>query len=475
MKSNTTLPLVVDLDGTLIRTDLLHESLLLLLLKHPLRMLLLPLWLIQGRAYFKHRLSTLVTPSFESLPINENCLALLQQAAAEGRKIVLATASPSVYAEEIFSRFPVLNECIASSSERNLKGRNKAAELVARYGEAGYDYIGDSGADLAVWAMARNGIAVNPNRKTRQKFLALHPNGRIIEDTGNAKMNKYLKTLRPHQWSKNLLLFVPLLAAQKISELDAFTSLILAFTAFCMTASASYILNDLVDLENDRQHPVKRNRPLASGDVPLFHALAMAPLLLIAAAAISAALPISFLLLLVGYMAITITYSLYLKQLLLVDVFTLAGLYTLRIFAGATAIQVAVSPWLLLLSIFIFFSLALIKRYAELDQHSKIRGNALGRAYSLDDMPILLTLGISSGLMSVLVLALYIQSEQVNNLYSTPELLWGGCVVLMYWITRIWMLATHGKIHEDPIQFALRDPTSLITAAILGLLFLAAI
>ncbi len=287
-------------------------------------------------------------------------------------------------------------------------------------------------------------------------------------------LSALLRLLRPHQWSKNVLLLVPLLAAHGAGGPRALTSTLLALVAFCLCASSVYIVNDIVDLEADRAHPRKRRRPLASGAVAVPAACALAPVLLGGAAVVSLFLPLKFQLVLGSYWLITMAYSLRLKGIVLVDAICLAALYTLRVIAGAGAAGVALSFWLLIFSIFLFLSLAFVKRYAELDglrRSSQLK--AAGRGYHVEDLSVLQSFGTAAGYLSVLVLALYINSPDIESLYHRPKVIWLLCVLLLYWISRVWMKAQRGSMHDDPVVFALKDRVSL-AIGLLGAITVAA-
>jgi 4-hydroxybenzoate polyprenyltransferase len=245
---------------------------------------------------------------------------------------------------------------------------------------------------------------------------------------------------------------------------------LLAVAAFCLCASSVYVTNDLLDLASDRAHHHKSQRPFASGDLSLLAGLIMAPALLGAAALIAAMLPERFILVFATYFVLTLAYSLFLKGRVVVDALILAGLYTLRVIAGAGAVTVALSFWLLLFSVFLFLSLAFVKRFAELDAlRRRERLNAAGRGYTVEDLPILQSLGTAAGYLSVLVLALYINSPDIQSLYQRPKVIWMLCVLMIYWISRVWMMAQRGQMHDDPVVFALKDRIS-IGVALLGAL-----
>ncbi|MDH5189678.1 MAG: UbiA family prenyltransferase [Gammaproteobacteria bacterium] len=282
----------------------------------------------------------------------------------------------------------------------------------------------------------------------------------------------YLKLFRFHQWVKNLLLFVPLITAHKLADTESVILLIEAFFSFSLCASAVYMINDLADLEADRQHPTKRHRPFASNSVPVIHGIIIAALLLLASTVIAMQLSIQFFMVLGLYFAVTLGYSLKLKSIALIDVLLLAGLYTLRIIAGAYVVNIELSFWLLNFSIFIFFSLALVKRYSELLLMQSIDKSQLaGRGYQSGDLSLLRTMGIGSGFISVLILALYIDSPNIKILYTHPEYVWLLCPLFLYWISRIWLKTHRGEMHDDPVVFALRDYASILIACIGAVIF----
>ena len=321
--------------------------------------------------------------------------------------------------------------------------------------------MGDAKADLPVWGKAVKAITVNVSRPLRARVEAL---GCEVEHitSQTSSINPYLKALRPHHWLKNFLVFLPMLLAHQFTSETVQKSL-LAFTVFSLVASSVYVLNDLLDLASDRAHPRKRNRPFASGSLPIAHGTWLAPLLLVAGFLIALSLGAQFVLVILGYYAATTAYSLYLKRRLVIDICTLAGLYTLRIIAGGAATGVPLSVWLLAFSIFIFFALAAVKRQTELvDGVATGKVSSHGRGYHVSDLPLLANMALSSGYVSVLVMALYLNSPAVQELYPSPSVLWGICLVLLYWLSRMVMLAHRGNMHDDPIVFAVKDRASQI-------------
>jgi 4-hydroxybenzoate polyprenyltransferase/phosphoserine phosphatase len=458
----STLPLIIDLDGTLIHTDMLHESALRTLRDKPVEVLRIPFLLARGKAVLKRRLAQHGEFDATSLPYNTALLDWLRQERSNGRKLILCTASDQSIANAIADHLGVFDEVMASDGMVNLAGKNKADALVQRFGQAGYDYAGNSHADLPVWRGARRAVVVNAPPDLARRAANCCEVERSFAAPG-AGFTAWRRVLRVHQWLKNLLLFVPLFAAHQFMELGNWAPLLLAFIAFSLCASSVYIANDLLDLESDRQHPRKRNRPFASGQVPAWQGVLCAPLLLLASAAVSWQVGGSFSAWLAGYFLLTCAYSWLLKRLMLVDCVTLALLYTLRIIAGAAALSMPLSFWLLAFSVFLFLSLAFVKRYAELQVqvlHGKKKAH--GRGYYTTDAPLIQMLGVSAGYAALVVLALYLNSDAVVMLYRTPEIVWGAVPVMLFWVSWMWMQAHRGHMHDDPLVFAVKDKASLV-------------
>ncbi len=466
-------PLVVDLDGTLIHTDMLHESALKVMRDSPWDILRIPIWLSRGKAVLKQQLAHRADFDPKCLPYNNEFLAWLKQEKAEGRMLILCTASDRSIAVSIAEHLAIFDEVMASDGLANLAGNHKAEVLEQRFGRAGFDYAGNSIADLVVWQRARRAIVVNASVDIVKKTGSFCQ----IEQVFPAKklgLASLRRVLRAHQWLKNLLLFAPIFAAHQLTNTDAWASLVLAFLSYSLCASSVYIANDLLDLESDRLHPRKRNRPFASGQVHVWIGVVLAPVLLFISLGLGYYVGGSFLSLLVFYFVLTSAYSWWLKRVVLLDCLTLAMLYTLRIVAGAAAMNNILSFWLLAFSVFLFLSLAFVKRYAELEVQL-LSGNEKvhGRGYLTSDAPLIQTLGVTSGYASVLVLALYLNSDAVVKLYQTPKLIWGVVPVMLFWISWMWMQAHRGKMHDDPLIFALKDKASLLAgvafAVVLGI------
>ncbi len=460
--------LAVDLDGSLIKTDLLWESATRYLAQNPLRALLLPGMLSNGRAQLKSRLAEKTQLDVTTLPYRQDVLGWLQAEKAKGRHLVLATASDAQLATQISDHLEIFDEVFASDGVINLRGEAKREALVSRFGERGFDYVGDTTVDLEVWKSARNAIIVAPPAGLAEKAAKITTVEKIFEVTKPSTLALWAKALRVHQWLKNLLVFIPLLTSHRFNEINLFFSAALAFLAFGLCASSVYLLNDLIDSQDDRQHRSKCKRPFASGDLSILHGWMAVPIpLLIALAIASVFLSAQFALALMCYYGLTLAYTFKLKRVLLLDVVTLAGLYTLRIIAGAFAIDVPLSFWLLSFSMFIFMSIALIKRYTELlDARQRGATTMLGRGYRPDDLEMVASLGAAAGYLAVLVMALYIQDPVSLKLYRSPQWIWGACPILLYWVSRSWMLAHRGQMHDDPMVFAFKDRISLICGAL---------
>jgi 4-hydroxybenzoate polyprenyltransferase len=468
------LPLVVDLDGTLIKTDLLAETASSFLVRRPLGIFKLLLWLAKGRTVLKSRLAQFASVDAATLPYNQEVLSWLRAEKAAGRRIVLATASHGVLARRVSAHLGLFDEVLSSDDACNLKAGAKRDALVRRYGEGGFAYAGNDWADVPVWQSAAQAHVVSRSRRLIEKVRSAGNLGRTVSDGRPLQATALLKAMRPQQWMKNLLILIPLLAAHRYADGASVVQGLLAFIAFGLTASSVYLLNDLVDVADDRHHPRKRQRPFAAGHLGLLAGwLAWPALLALSFTLAAAALPPAFSACLAAYLLTTIAYSLRLKQVPMVDVMTLAVLYTLRIVAGAAAIAVPLSFWLLSFSIFIFLSLALIKRYSELKtaRNANQNGPLRGRGYHPQDLELVATLGGSAGYTAVLVLALYIQDSHTAALYASPQFIWLACPMLLFWISRAWLITSRGQMHDDPVVFALKDPTSWAVVALTAVVF----
>lgn len=475
-----TCPLYVDMDGTLTPSDTLHESAMLFVRRNPLNLLRMLAWLPLGKAGFKQRLASAVRPDPARLPFHEPFVQFLRDEQARGRPLVLASAADARIVQEVAAHLGVFDDTLGTNEQPdgvNLSRAHKRAAIEAHaqaHGHSGWAYAGNSRDDLDVWAGSAQAVAVNASPGVVASLRRTHPQARVFERTP-LSLKTLLRAIRLKQWSKNGLLFVPLLAAHSLDP-ALWGAVLLAFLAFGLCASATYLFNDLLDLPNDRAHRIKRHRPLASGALGIPTAVALGAAMLVLGFVLAWSVSAGFTAMLLAYTAATLAYSMYLKRLALIDVLVLSGLYTLRIGAGAVASGVDLSNWLLAISIFLFLSLALVKRCAELEElEEEGRRLAPGRGYHARDLASLRAMGMASGFLAVLVLALYIDSQNSQKLYAHPDWLWAAAPVLLLWIMRIWLKTGRRELHgEDPLQFALRDPFSWGTLLVMGAIGLAA-
>jgi 4-hydroxybenzoate polyprenyltransferase len=466
--------IVVDLDGTLINTDLLHETSLRAIRQNPLNIFYMLFWALQGKAVLKANLAKVTSLDVSLLPFNQDLIYWLREQKENGRRIVLSTASDASLANKISHYLGLFDEVIASDGVTNNAGSLKAKLLLERFGETLFDYIGNSVVDLLVWKYSRKAVVVNGSPKLLINAKKICNVDKVFPRI-KPNLNTWLKVFRLHQWIKNSLLFVPAIAAHQFGIVGEAQLLVFSFLAFSLCASAVYILNDLLDLESDRQHPRKCKRPFASGAVPIWHGLFLSSILIFGSIYLSKFVLPAFFPWLIIYFFITCLYSIWLKRIVLIDCLVLAILYTLRIVAGGAAIGVMISFWLLAFSVFLFFSLAFIKRFAELiSQHVGEESQVQGRGYLKSDTSVIKTLGISSGLISVLILSLYLNSPDVLILYKKPEIIWAAIPLMLLWISWLWLKAGREEMHDDPIIFAIKDRVSILIGLSLAIVFLVA-
>ena len=466
-------PLVVDLDGTLVRSDLLVESAFAHVGHDPLRVVGLLSAIGRGKAALKAEIATKTDIDVSHLPYDEDVLSLIRQTRAAGDQVYLASASNERYVQAVADHLDLFDGWFASNDSENLSSGSKARRLVEAFGEGGFDYAGNGGDDLAVWSVCYRRIAVRVSPTVRSKLIDMDPDAIFLENA-MGRTRAWIKLLRVHQWAKNALVFVPLVTAQRF-DLLAIGEAIGAFLAFSLAASAIYILNDLVDLDADRKHPSKKRRPLAAGTVPITKAVVLIPALLIIGFSGALAIAPSLAAVLLAYLLLTTAYTFVLKRKMLVDVLALASLYTIRVVAGAVAISVPMSEWLLGFSMFIFTELALIKRYVELT--GRIDGglsDPTNRNYRKSDLDIVAALAAAAGFNAVTVFALYISSDAVRPLYRHPAALWLICPILMYGLGRALLMAHRRLMDDDPIVFALRDWNSYVALGLIGLILIGA-
>ena len=467
--------LVVDLDHTLIATDTLLESVLLYLKLHPFCIFHLLGWLLKGKAYFKDQLAQRVCPEITSLPYRPEVLKYIDKAKGSGRPVILASASNHRIANEVAEHLGLFTNVLASDADTNLSGQQKLNAILARTEEKPFAYMGDSAIDIPLWKAADTAVLVYPSALL-MKRLKEHPRVDVLSnEQQNGKLTTLIKAFRLHQWAKNFLIFVPAIMAHRIMEPAIIFNLTLAFLSLSLSASAVYLLNDLLDLESDRQHTKKKYRPLASGTFSIRTALFLIPVFLIISGGIALlSLPLPFFFSLFIFLILTTLYSFYLKQQIIVDVVLLATLYTFRVIVGAIAVNILVSSWLLAFSMFFFLSLALMKRYSELLMMHESLEQIPGRGYMRLDCETTMISGITSGQLSLLIFALYLNDEHVQEFYGEVKLLWLILPVLFYWLTRMWMIAHRGKMAEDPIVFTIKDRISYLALFVIIFIIIAA-
>lgn len=468
------LPLCVDMDGSLVKSDTLLDGLCVLARTQPAILLRLPVWLIGGKAAFKREVTARAPLDAASLPYNEALILYLREQAALGRPLYLATGADHALAGRVAEHLGIFSGVFASDGSTNLTGERKLRLLEEWFGRGGFAYVGNSRADLPLLTVSGGAMLANPapglGSTLRRKKI---PVENVFWD--RAATGKSLwRALRVHQWAKNVLIFLPLLLAHAIGAGRILESL-LAFLSFSLVASSTYIVNDLLDVASDRAHATKRRRPFASGNLSALFGAGLGAVLFAGGVLIALALAPRFMVWLLVYCGVTLAYSLYLKRIVIVDVILLSGLYTLRLMAGAAAARVPISDWMAGFAIFFFFSLALVKRFSELE-NLRARGSAPsnGRGYLVHDMEQLRSFGTASAFASVVVFSLYINNPDVRQLYHAPQRLWLLTPVLIWWLSRVWLRASRGQMNEDPVIFALTDRASLVAGVLVFLIVVSA-
>ncbi len=472
--STVALPLCVDLDGTLVKSDTLADSICVLARTHPANLLRLPRWLLGGKARFKREVSARATLDAAHLPYNEALIVYLREQAASGRRLYLSTGADRQLAERVAKHFGLFRDIFSSDGTTNLTGAKKLGLLEERFGRGDFAYVGNSRKDLPLLTASKSAMLANPSAGLeallkRRNVVVQH----VFQDRAPAVQSIW-RALRVHQWAKNVLIFLPLVLAHALG-MGALLQSALAFLSFSLVASSTYIVNDVLDLASDRIHPTKRRRPFAAGDLSVIAGFCVAFVLFTAGVLISLPMAPRFTAWLLMYCVATLAYSLYFKRVVVIDVIILSGLYTLRILAGAAAARVPVSDWLAGFSIFFFFSLALVKRFSELE-NLRTRGAAPsnGRGYLVHDLEQLRAFGTGSAFASIVVFTLYINNPDVRNLYHHPQRLWLLTPLLIWWMSRVWLRASRGQMHEDPVIFALTDRASLLAGVLIFLIALSA-
>ena len=468
------IPLIVDVDGTLIKTDLLYEAALQMIATQPFQAWRMLVWLAKGKAALKVALANRGDPGMANMPLREEVIAVIEAAQNAKRPVYLASASDRRYVERLAARVGGVEGVFATDATVNLSGAAKAQRLVAEFGAGRFDYIGNSDVDFPVWRQARKVLALTHDQALEARLLKAFPDAEIVAWT-RLRAKDYFKALRPHQWIKNVLVFLPMIAGHQFDAPTVVAST-MAFACFCMAASSAYLINDLLDLPGDRDHPRKRLRPFAAGTIPLSHGILAAGLLIVISFALAVTLPQRFVAILAVYYGTTLAYSFLLKRKVMIDVVVLGGLYTLRVLGGVSACGAAVSLWLLMFSLFLFLSLAIVKRCSEL--MARIAGGKTavsGRGYRVEDLRILQPFGAAAGYGAVFVVALYLSSSEVKALYAHPTRLWLICPLLIYWISRVFIISNRNELHDDPVVFAITDRVSWATAVCVAIVLVISI
>ncbi len=466
-------PLCVDLDGTLLHGDMLWEGIVSLFRTDPLALLLIPFWLMRGMARVKEEVAKRGHVDVAGLPYRGEILSFLASERQRGRIVVLATAAEIGLARKVAEHLGVFDGVYATEEGRNLRGQAKADRLCTEFGEGGYDYIGDSPADMPVWKSSRAALVVGSQGLVRKARTVAKVE--TVFDSRPASLQTWLSALRVHHWVKNALLFLPLLLAHRL-DWESFRTTATGFLLFGFCASSIYIVNDLLDLHSDRAHPWKSKRPFASGETSIPDGLLISGLLAVSTIAMGFLVNVQFGLVLILYILTTLWYSVHLKRVVLLDVFVLSGFYVIRIWAGALVASVPLSDWFLTFSLFFFLSLATAKRYSELLHAGTLVGSGKsGRSYVEADRAMLMPLGIGSSFAAVIILALYQHSPELRPLYPRPQALLLICPIILYWLSRVWLKAGRGELDDDPLTLSIHDPVTYgVAAAILAVMIYSA-
>ena len=464
----------VDLDGTLVKSDLLQEGLVCLLKQRFIYIFAMPFWLLKGKAFFKTAIFTRLNTDFSNLPFTQELLDYLQQEKSKGRKIILTTGNSIEVANAVCGQLPIFDGVIATENQ-NMVGNKKLETIRHHAGGEPFSYAGNSAVDHPILLASAEPILVNPSASLRKKWRSLDA-FKTIESQKPGYFKLLIKSMRVHQWAKNILLFAPLFLAHKANDLEVLTSVAIGFVSFSLIASGTYLLNDLLDIPADRQHPVKRHRPFAAAELPISFGLFAIAGLLGFGALLAYMVSLEFLGMCGIYLIGTLAYSFYIKSYIILDVITLTALYIIRLFSGAVIAATSLSFWLLGFAMFVFLSLAFLKRCTELGFHGSVGNESLaGRDYRIEDLSLVRSMGVASSFVSVLVIAMYINSEDVILLYRHPQTLWVICPVVLYWLMRMWIKSNRGELHDDPVEFSIKDPVSLLCGAIVVVTLLAAI
>lgn len=477
-KPNSKLPLFVDLDGTLLKTDCLLESILAMLRSNPLTLFAMVGWLIHGRAFFKQKLAESAALDIEPLPVNPDFLAFLQQENKAKRELVLISAADQRVVDRVAKHYPLFSQAIGSDGETNLKANSKLARIKEIKPNQPFAYAGNAQADIVIWQAAEEIMVVNAEAAITRKAYALVANNSAITefDKPSPLSARFFKAIRPHQWLKNSLVFLPLILSHQLDQFHLFWLSLMGFVSFSVCASSVYLLNDMLDINHDRHHPSKSRRPFAAGTLSLRLGFVGSPVMFLASLLLASFINAQFLLVLIGYWITTCLYSFYLKRLYIVDTVVLSLLYTSRIVAGSAAIGITTTSWLLAFSGFLFLGLALLKRTTELrNLVTDLKTLAKGRSYGTEQLNAVAILGVMASVAAIIVFAVYINAPATVDLYRSPATLWAICPLLLVMHIRVWLKAYSGDLDEDPVRFASHDRPSQIMLVLCGIILWLAI
>ena len=460
--------MVVDLDGTLVRSNLLHEMWITMAFRHPLKLIANVL----GR-----RAAPPVAPiCCATLSFRPEVLALINAARAEGRSVHLVTAADQSVVEEIQRFLGCFDSVYGSDSKRSLRGPERLAWLRERFPD-GFAYAGNNRADVPIWKAATVAILVGKGVAHAAQVRASGVEVKVIPDVASSDVRDLMSACRMHQWAKNLLIFVPLFLGHLAGDVEAVLRTVIAFFAFCLVASGSYLLNDLSDLDADRQHATKRRRALAAGRIQIAHAGLAATGLIVAGVTIGLMLSTAFIGVVAAYFLLTLSYSYGLKAKPILDVAAIGALFTLRVVMGIVLHPLTFSPWLLSFSLCFFFSMALAKRHVEVMRLNMDGGSkVLGRGYRSGDWPLTLCFGVATSVSSVVIMILFVKEQTAGSVaYASPAWLYVAPAMVTLWVMRIWLLSHRTELDDDPVAFALRDRISYLLGAVVLVGFILAI
>lgn len=466
------MPLVVDMDGTVLRTDTLFESIADLLRLYPLWTLFQMLCLPFAIAKVKARIQSRADIDIPTLPINTDVLDYCEAERAKGREVWLVSAADQAMVEEVARHLGVFDKAIGSDGKRNNKGGAKARLLEETFPD-GFEYIGDSPADMPIWRRAKRASVVGGGKSRTDAIRKSGVEIGKVFERPKRRLRAWRKAMRIHQWAKNALIFVAPLLAMDFADPTPLIACAIAFPLIGLLASGTYIFNDLLDLKADRAHHSKCKRPFADGQIKLWQGFVAAPLLIFTGLLGGVLLSVPFAITLVIYLVVTLAYSFYIKRFPLLDAATLGLLFTIRLIMGGALAGIALTQWLIVFSMFLFVSLSLAKRHVEIYRKAAAgHATVKSRGYRAEDQTITLGFGLATATATPIILVLYIlESAWPSGAYSAPGALWAAPVILSLWLMRVWLLANRGELDDDPVVFAIKDPMSLILGALLVLAF----